>query len=320
MTNCPLPPCVDPEMKNALAIERNTASITALTKSFQEISVQFSAVKTEVEDLKARLKEIIIEGFEEIFKERLEEEKEARIAGDVALQTQCDTLNTGKADKTDLEAEKIARADADLVLQARIQAFEGLAVKLVNEEADIRKSADDELDVRVTALEGGSGTVAEQIAAEKEARIAGDNILTESIATEKTDRIAAVNAVSASLSESVTSIQEKDASQDVEIGKKADKDDVDAKIAESSAAIATTNASLDALATRVTTAEGKITALEGMSADLETAKADILQAKADIATVSQSMTDVSNREVSHYETLSGRIDSLEKMILEYIQR
>lgn len=317
MTNCPLPPCVDPEMKNALAIERNTASITALTKSFQEISVQFSAVKTEVEDLKARLKEIIIEGFEEIFKERLEEEKAARIAGDVALQTQCDTLNTGKADKTDLEAEKIARADADLVLQARIQAFEGLAVKLVNEEADIRRTADDRLDVRVTALEGGSGTIAEQIAAEKEARIAGDNILTESIATEKTERVAAVNAVSASLSESVTSIQEKDASQDVEIGKKADKDDVDAKIA---AAIATTNASLDALATRVTTAEGKITALEGMSADLEMAKADILQAKADIATVSQSMTDVSNREVSHYETLSGRIDSLEKMILEYIQR
>lgn len=310
-------------MKNALAIERNTASITALTKSFQQISVDFDSVKDELEDLKSRLKEIVVSGFEEIFDEKIKEECDARISGDDALKAQCDTLNTGKAGKVELEAEKIARADADLVLQSRIQAFEGLAARLVNSEASERKFEDGKLDARITSLEGGSGTVTEQIKAEENARIAADDALSISISKESEALTAEINSVSASLSAAVSDLESKDASQDDEIALKATKEELEtesAKIAANTTAIENANTALTALATRMTTAEGKVTTLEGVSADLDAVKADLLQAKSDIATVRQMVEGASNRETSHYETLSGRIDSLERVILEYIQR
>ena len=291
MSFCHPMPCVDPEMKNALAIQRNTAAITALTQSFQKISDDFDSLKEEVETLNANLKDIVLKGFEDIFDERLKAEETARKDGDLTLKSTCADLDEQKADKKDLEKEIVDRKDADLVLKAQIQAYDGLAGRLVEKEACFREEEDAKLSERITALEGGSSTIPEQIAAEKTAREEADSQIESKIDSVKSEIDTSRDALAA------------------DIEKRATKEELKA-----------VNEAHANLVSYVDGLEKRIVATESMSSDVASIKEEMVSVKQQLAENGQLISDLSARETEDYNSLSNRISNLEKAINDFIQR
>ena len=287
-------PCVDPEMKNALAIQRNTAAITALTQSFQKITTDFDALTADVKKLNDSLDDIVLKGFEDLFDKRMEEEASERKAGDEALKATCATLSETKADKKSLEDEIQSRKDANLVLEEKIKAQDGLAARLVDAESSERKCEDAKLDERLTALEGGSGTITEQIATERKERETKDSELESKIASTNSE-----------LKEELT---KKDAELESAIAKCATTDE-----------LKSVNEAHANLVSYVDGLEKRIAVTEGMSSSVEGINADIVEVKRQLAENSQLISDLSARETKDYNSLSTRISNLEKTINDFIR-
>lgn len=294
MSPCHPMPCVDPEMKNALAIQRNTAAITALTQSFQKITTDFDALTADVKKLNDSLDDIVLKGFEDLFDKRMEEEASERKAGDEALKATCATLSETKADKKSLEDEIQSRKDANLVLEEKIKAQDGLAARLVDAESSERKCEDAKLDERLTALEGGSGTITEQIATERKERETKDSELESKIASTNSE-----------LKEELT---KKDAELESAIAKCATTDE-----------LKSVNEAHANLVSYVDGLEKRIAVTEGMSSSVEGINADIVEVKRQLAENSQLISDLSARETKDYNSLSTRISNLEKTINDFIR-
>ena len=319
-------PCVDPEMKNALAIQRNTAAITALTQSFQKITTDFDALTADVKKLNDSLDDIVLKGFEDLFDKRMEEEASERKAGDEALKATCATLSETKADKKSLEDEIQSRKDANLVLEEKIKAQDGLAARLVDAESSERKCEDAKLDERLTALEGGSGTITEQIATERKERETKDSELDE--------RLTALEGGSGTITEQIATERKERETKDSELESKIAstnselKEELTKKDAELESAIAkcattdelkSVNEAHANLVSYVDGLEKRIAVTEGMSSSVEGINADIVEVKRQLAENSQLISDLSARETKDYNSLSTRISNLEKTINDFIR-
>lgn len=317
---CHPAPCVDPEMRNALAIERNTAAITSLTSSFQELLTKYGVIKDELDELNANIQSIIIEGFEEHCKEQLEIEKTERVEADGHLQSQCDALNIAKAAELDLEAEKIARSDGDLALQARISGMETFAARLVNAEKDERIAEDSRINERIDELSGGSGTIAERLTQETAERQTADNGLQNQINEEVNARETAVASLSTNIGEVAATLSREMSTKDLELGNRIT--EAEAAIQENKEDIEEVTAKADALPASIAAVDAKVQPLSERMDELNAKIVEVtdsIQSLISANTETRTMVeDLATRELGHFQALNTRIDAIEKNILEYI--
>lgn len=332
MQNCR--PCVDPEMRNALAIERNTAAITALTTSFRDILSKFEIINHDVEDLKKRLKEIIIEKIDEIFNEKIEKERSERIAADNELHEICNNIDDSKASKVDLEEEKVNRSDADLLLHSKIKEVEETATRLVNREAGVRESADKALDERIVALEGGMGPIEDRIAAERKARQEGDADLERKISTEAKARSDGDAELSVRIEAAFGRMDEIQA--DVNLREKKEVvSELAGRVSDNATQISSLTTMVDSISSNITSLGEKISAnetrIETLGERVKAAEETVSGFEDSIHALQDSIVEtnaktkemiekVEVREHGHYTALSTRISELEKLLREIVVR
>lgn len=327
-TNCR--PCVDPEMRNALAIERNTAAITAITNSLHKITSDYEEIAKKIAELDESIRKYVLEKFEEIFQGRLDQEKEERIAGDENLKNLIDALQ-GYVDKnmckmSDIEAERIARQDADLILEAKIKAHEHLAARLVAKEAELRGKADCALSVRIKNLEDNVPEAETRFDQEVEERKAADKALGERIDTEAAERKKADEVLTNRIEEvhgeletaKVKLNQRIDATtENLETAKTELNARIDTETSERNAADEALSGRATGLETKQTELEGRQSSLEERQAAVE-GKTDTFDAK--VEGLKARIENAEVREHGHFTTLSERIDELEKLVREIIVR
>lgn len=334
-TNCR--PCVDPEMRNALAIERNTAAITAITNSLHKITSDYEEIAKKIAELDESIRKYVLEKFEEIFQGRLDQEKEERIAGDENLKNLIDALqeyvDKNMCKMSDIEAERIARQDADLILEAKIKAHEHLAARLVAKEAELRGKADCALSVRIKNLEDKVPEAETRFDQEVEERKAADKALGERIDTEAAERKAADEVLTNRIEEvhgeletaKVELNQRIDATtENLETAKTELNARIDTETSERSAADEALSGRATALEGRATELETKQAELEGRQSSLEErqtaveGKTDTFDAK--VEGLKARIENAEVREHGHFTALSERIDELEKLVREIIVR
>ena len=327
LTSCPsCPPCSPQEMKNAIAIEKNTCAIASLTATTQDLSSRMDRVDEHVTHLDEHLEEIIVKGYEDKFKADIDKEREERMAADAALGERITTLESNSATKAELAAEATARTDAIDGVTDRIISVSAKCDRLNNAERDARIAADAELERKISESGASHEELVRRVEEETQARVTADAAEAEirtNADSEIRDSVTAletkVDGIESSVNAAIES--ERNARTLADEGLDTRLGEASARITSLESALGEVRTGLGELRTDYAQLNEKV---EGGLSEVRTGYAELKEkverVETDIVTCKTMIEDSERRSRTAIEAMSARISELERLILSIVNK